>query len=131
MAKSAKGEMAIDAGDAAVKSEKSAAIVAVVKSIVFEGESISSAKQNLAASAPDYQTCIARHGGLRHEEGEVRIRFHVDSRGLTRDASVSASVVTVQAARRVAEIVGHLFVGIPKSKATVGTLVINFARGTR
>ena len=132
LAKSTKGETVTGADDAAVKSESSAAIVAVVKSIVFEGESISSARQNLASSAPEYQTCIARHGGLRHEAGEVRIRFHVDARGLTRDASVSRRrFVAVQAARCVAEIVSHRFVGIPKSKATVGTLVINFTRITR
>ena len=115
-----------------VKSEGPTATVAVVNSVVFEGESISSAKQNLAALAPDYQSCVAHHGGLRRDEGEVRIRFHVDPRGLAREASVSRRrFVSVQAARCLAGIVGRRFVGVPKSKATVGTLVIHFARSTR
>ncbi len=119
-------------GVAAVASEGPTAIVAVVNSVVFEGESILSAKQNLTTLAPDYQSCVAHHGGLRRDEGEVRIRFHVDSRGLAREASVSRRrLVSVQAARCVAGIVGRRFVGVPKSKATIGTLVIHFARSTR
>lgn len=129
LAKSAKGETETGAGAATVTSEEPTAIVAVVNSVVFEGESILSAKQNLASLAPDYQSCVARHGGLRHEAGEVRIRFHIDSRGVARDASVSRRrVVSMQAATCVAGIVGHRFVGVPKSKASVGTLVIHFAR---
>lgn len=132
LAKSAKGETGTGAGAATVTSEEPTAIVAIVNSIVFEGESISSAKQNLASLASDYQSCVARHGGLRHEAGEVRIRFHIDSRGVARDASVSRRrVVSVLAARCVAEIVDHQFVGVPKSKASVATLVIRFARKLR
>ena len=132
LAKSSKRDTGTGAGAATVTSDEPSAIVAVVNSIVFEGESISSAKQNLASLASDYQSCVARHGGLRHEEGEVRIRFHIDSRGVARDASVSRRrFLTVQAARCVADIVDHRFVGIPKSKASVGTLVIHFARKAR
>jgi len=123
MAKSAKA----GAGTPAVPSPATAGVAAVINSVVFEGEGIASAKGNLASAITDYQNCVARHGGLRHGAGEVRIRFHVDARGLARDASISRRrFVSVQAGRCVAEIVERRFVGVPKSKASIATAVIHF-----
>lgn len=132
LANTAKRDTGTGADPAMVKSEEPTAIVGVVRRVVFEGESISTAKQHLTSLVPEYQSCIAHHGGLRREAGEVRIRFHVDSRGVAREPSVSRRrFVSVQAARCVAGIVGHRFVEAPKSKATVGTVVIQFARNAR
>ncbi len=123
MAKSAKA----GAGATAAPSPAPAGVVAVVNSVVFEGEGVTSAKGNLASAVSDYQNCVARLGGLRHGAGEVRIRFHVDARGLARDASISRRrFISVQAGRCVAEIVERRFVGVPKSKASIGTAVIHF-----
>jgi hypothetical protein len=132
LAQSANEETGTGGAAATVPSEERSAIVAVVNSVVFEGEHISSAKQNLAALASDYQSCVARHGGLRRESGEVRIRFHLNSRGVARDTSVSRRrVVTIEAAHCIAGIVSHQFVGVPRSKASVGTLVVHFTRVVR
>lgn len=125
LAKSAKA----GAGTPAVQTPAPAGVAAVVNSVVFEGEGITSAKSNLASAVADYQNCVARNGGLRHGAGEARIRFHVDARGLARDASISRRrFISVQAGRCVAEIVEHRFVGVPKSKASIGTAVIHFER---
>ena len=127
LAKSANGDTGTGGAAAMVPSEERSAIEAIVNSVVFEGEHIASAKPNLASLAPDYQSCVARHGGLRRDSGELRIRFHIDSRGLARDASVSRRrVVSIQAAHCVAGIINHRFVGVPKSKASIGTLIILF-----
>jgi hypothetical protein len=132
LAKSANGETATGGAAAMVPSDEQPAIEAIVNSVVFEGEHIASAKQNLASVVSDYQSCVALHGGLRYETGEVRIRFHVDSRGIARDASVSwRRVVSIRAARCIVGIVEHRFVGVPKTKASIGTLVIHFTRGAR
>ena len=127
LAKSANGDTGTGGAAPMVPSEERSAIEAIVNSVVFEGEHIASAKPNLASLAPDYQSCVARHGGLRRDSGELRIRFHIDSRGLARDASVSRRrVVSIQAAHCVAGIINHRFVGVPKSKASIGTLIILF-----
>ena len=128
MAKSAKA----GAGAPAVPSPAPSGVAAVVNSVVFEGEGVTSAKGNLASAVSDYQNCVARHGGLRHGAGEVRIRFHVDTRGLARDASISRRrFISVQAARCVTDIVERRFIGVPKSKATIGTAVIHFEHSAR
>ena len=129
LAKSANGEIRPGGTAAMVPSEERSAIEAIVNSVVFEGEHIASAKPNLASLAPDYQSCVARHGGLRHDTGELRLRFHVDLRGVARDASVSRRrVVSIQAAHCIAGIINLRFVGVPKSKASIGTLIIQFTR---
>ncbi|HEY5961155.1 MAG TPA: hypothetical protein VIV60_31575, partial [Polyangiaceae bacterium] len=76
---------------------------------------------------PDYQACVANNGGLRHPRAELRIRFHVDAHGLAREASVSRRrFISVKAARCISRVVTHHLVGPPKSKANVGTLLIQF-----
>jgi len=111
------------------RTETPSDVTAAVTSVVFEGESIASAKQNFASAVPDYQTCVANNGGLRHGAAEVRIRFHVDAHGLARDASVSRRrFISVQAARCISRVVTHHLVGPPKSKSTVGTLLIQFTK---
>ena len=101
---------------ATTRSEATSEITATVSSVVFEGESIASAKQNFATAVPDYETCVANNGGLRHATAEVRIRFHVDTHGLAREASVSRRrFISVQAARCISRVVTHHLVGPPKS----------------
>jgi hypothetical protein len=130
--KTANGETGTRAPTATGASELPSEVTAIVNSVVFEGGTIPSAKQNFASSASDYQTCVTTHGGLRHGAAELRIRFHVDARGLARDASVSRRrFISVQAARCVSRIVDHHLVGSPTSKANVGTLLIQFTRISR
>ncbi len=132
LTKASNGESFARAEAATATSKTPAEVMAVVNSVVFEGEAISTAKQNFASAVADYQTCVANHGGLRHVTGEVRIRFHVDARGLARDASVSRRrFVSVQAARCVSGVVDRHYVGGLKSKATVGTLLIQFTNSSR
>jgi hypothetical protein len=128
LAQAAKRDALNDADASRSRPEDASGIVAVVNSVVFEGESISTAKSNLSGLASDYQSCVAHHGGLRRDAGEVRIRFHVDSRGIARDSSVSRRrFVSVKAARCVSEMVNHRVIGPSKSK-TVGTVLIHFSR---
>jgi hypothetical protein len=132
VAKSAKAGKVAGTSKQAVPSAGPSAVAAVVNGVVFEGENIASAKGNLASAVTDYQNCVAGHGGLRHGAGDVRIRFHIDARGLARDASISRRrFISVRAAQCVAEIVEHRFVGVPKSKASIGTAVIHFERNAR
>jgi hypothetical protein len=106
---------------------ESSPVEVIINTVFFQGEHIASAKQNLATLAADYRNCILSHGGLRRASGELRIRFHVDPRGLARDASVSRRrFVSRQAGRCVARVVEHRFVGALKSKGTVGTLIMHF-----
>jgi hypothetical protein len=98
--------------------------------VIFEGYRLSSAAPALALLKSSYQSCVAKNGGLSRASGELRVRFHVDSHGVTREASVSRRrVLTNPAAQCIARTIEHRFVGVPTTGATIGTLVIRFARG--
>jgi hypothetical protein len=83
------------------------------------------AKQRLSANADVYARCVADHGGLTKERGEVRIRFQVAKSGRAREVSVSKRrFVAPSAARCIAEAIDGAFVGVPSELPTVGTAVL-------
>ncbi len=91
----------------------------------FERGKTGVAKQRLSANADVYARCVADHGGLTKERGEVRIRFQVAKSGRAREVSVSKRrFVAPSAARCIAEAIDGTFVGVPSEQPTVGTAVL-------
>lgn len=91
----------------------------------FERGKTGVAKQRLAANTNVYARCVADHGGLTRERGEVRIRFQVAKSGRAREVSVSKRrFVAPAAARCIAEAIDGTFVGVPSEQPTIGTAVL-------
>jgi hypothetical protein len=91
----------------------------------FERGKTGVAKQRLSANAAVFARCVADHGGLTKERGEVRIRFQVAKSGRAREVSVSKRrFVAPSAARCIAESIDGTFLGVPSEQPTVGTAVL-------
>ncbi len=117
-----------DAADAGVRAGPLPRVVA--EAVQVEQGTLPHALDKLRQPVERYAKCVAEHGGLARDVGEVHVKFLVRQRGRAEGVEVvKRRSVSREAAQCIADVVDRRGVGAPSVEMTGATLVLRVEKG--